>query len=289
MKNMRKTILTIAAAAVAAVSAQAQQVIKLEPGQPVTLSSETPALTASGTGSISYQWYRDGNAISGATSASYNLPANLAHGVNVEFKRGALTPSCGGYNYSNSIIITFCLTVTVGNVCWAATNIDDYQQFAPIPDMYTKFYLWNNPTPQPVAGSVSSWPTANSATTWTNNPCPGNWRLPTQPEMLDMLNAGSVWVAAKDAVRGAAVAGRFYGPNRTTCTLPNNMTGCVFLPASGRRNTSGVLDYQATYGRYWTSTMRTTTYIYGYNFGSSQNEIDNSYTKTWALNVRCVQ
>jgi uncharacterized protein (TIGR02145 family) len=169
----------------------------------------------------------------------------------------------------------------LGGITWAAYNVDDYQTFAERPDMYTKFYQCNKSTAWAATGSVSGWSSsANTSSTWTVNPCPAGWRLPTREEFTALDNAGSTWAAAN--ARGNAVAGYFYGPNHATCGLPNNMSGCVFLPAVGWRNFSdGTLLNQNTQVRYWASTQNTTTL--------GQSYPANETNKATGLSIRCVQ
>ena len=287
----KKIILTAFAVAAIAVSAQAQQVIKLEPGLSYTLTNE---VSATGTG-VTYQWYRNGAAIANATSATYTLPANLANGINVEFKRGAKSSSCGSYSYANTITITFCLSsLSVGNVCWADVNVDSYQQWAARPDMYTKFYQWNRSTAYSATDPLTpSWnATANTSTTWTVNPCPGNWRLPTQGELAELNASGSTWVYA--GTRGAAVNGRFLGLNHSnsaSCKLPSPMTSCIFLPAGGYRggnSSNGTLSYQGVGGDYYSSTEVNS--ILAYVLGFNDNDcLFFNFGKEMGIYIRCVQ
>ena len=292
MKNTTKKLaLLLLGAAAGGNSAWAQaQAIWLEPGIAVTFTNESTAVATSG--SVSYQWYRNGNAIAGATSATYNLPASQAQGVNVEFRRGATSASCQGYNYSNTITITFCKTLTIGNICWATVNVDSYQQFASIPDMYTKFFQWNKNTAYAAEGGISNWnATANTSVDWTNNPCPTGWRLPTQSEISALysssVNGVNSW-AAQGSTRGNSVMGSFFGPKSTTCTLPNNMTDCIFLPACGARDASGALFGQGGDMHYWTSTNGDNTQ--GYRLWNSTAIFYIAIlNKAYALSVRCVQ
>ena len=97
----KKMFLTALAAAAIAVGAQAQ-VRYLKANQPYTFSGNA----VTGTGTITYQWYRNGVAISGATSQNYTMAAELANGADVEFKRGAKSSSCpNNINYSNRFVI----------------------------------------------------------------------------------------------------------------------------------------------------------------------------------------
>jgi len=174
--------------------------------------------------------------------------------------------------------------VTIGGVTWATYNVDSYQTFATRPDMYTKLYQWNRSAAWAANGSVSNWnSTADQSSTWTVNPCPTGWRLPTREEFTALLNAGSTWAAAN--ARGNAVAGRFYGSNHATCSLPNNMTNCVFLPAVGSRNYSdGSLNGQDNLGSYWSATQG-----YALNFNSTRSYPIEGYGKANGFTLRCVQ
>ena len=286
----KKTILTALAAAAIAVGAQAQA-LWLEPGAPVTLQSETPA---TGTGTISYQWFRDGNQIAGATSATLQITAAQARGVNVEFRRGATSPSCNGYNFSNTITITFCSALAIGNVCWAATNVAQPGMFAPIPDMFTEFYQWNKATAYSVTNPLSpAWSsTANTAASWDNDgapPCPAGWRIPTRLECVDLHNSGRTWSPANSS--RATVAGMFYGPRHAECSLPYDMSDCIFLPAGGWRNSSGTLNSQGVSSSIWTNSQYSTNYGYYFYFisGTSDPNGHENGQKTCGYTIRCVQ
>jgi uncharacterized protein (TIGR02145 family) len=284
---MKKTILTIAAVAVAVVSAQAQ-IINAQPGKALIFSS---VATAAGWGDVTYQWYRDGQPIAGATDTVYTLPGNLAHGQYVEFKRGAVSNICPGeVLYSNIYFISFCQT-RIGSVCWAEANLDDFRTLAPRPDMYTKFFQWNKLMPYSAENPLTpAWEsTANTSPTWTANPCPTGWRLPDRTEFQALHNssspAGGTWANAK----GNAVAGRFYGPNHATCTLPNNMEGCVFLPTGGIRANDGNLYDKPGTGNYWSATESNSSSGYGLRLDQSTSNPNYNASKYYALYVRCVQ
>ena len=286
---MKKNLLTVVAAAAIAVSAQAQQGQLVAADRSYVFSSTTDA---DGIGDISYQWFRDGVAIPNATGEIYVLPAELAQGKHVEFKRGARSTACpGNIKYSNSFVVTFCKGLVVGSLCWADRNVDDYQTFAVRPDMYTNFFQWNRPMAWPATGGVSGWPGADQSPTWITDPCPAGWRLPTQAEFQE-LHSGSVpvggtWRGAN--ISGNAVAGRFFGPSSASCTLPNNMDNCIFLPAVGYRNYSdGALIAQGSYGRYWGGTQYSA--IYGYLLGFDSTSSNPNYNdKALGFSIRCVQ
>jgi len=277
------------------------QVHIVQAGVPYTFSSD---IVAGGGGTITYQWYRNNDPIDGATDAFYNLPPNLAHGTEVEFRRGAVSSTCPySISYANAFVITFLEPLTIGNIRWAQYNVAQPSTFAEQPDMYTEFYQWNRTTAWPATGSVSGWNSTNDQSgTWTNNgqpPCPAGWRLPTQVEFQALHDnstpAGGTWVAAN--AKGNAVAGRFYGPNSTSCTLPANMEGCIFLPAVGTRDyRNGSLSSQGSSGIYWSSME----YDWGdpniSNIGSytlytflGDSDPGCNLTKTYGHSLRCVQ
>jgi len=177
-------------------------------------------------------------------------------------------------------------SLTLGGVTWAAYNVDDYQTFAARPDMYTKFYQWNQPTAWAATGTVSNWSsTANTSTSWTINPCPSGWRLPTLSEFNALRNAGSTGANANS--RGNAVAGRFYGPNHATCTM-SALSGCVFFPVSGYRSEYGNLSWQDSQFALW-STQNDRYNGDVFTGGTVSDIIFGSIGKAAGLNIRCVK
>jgi len=288
MNNIKKFALLLAVLA-AGNSAWAQaQVLTVPPGEPYTFSSDTAAV---GDGTITYQWFRDRQPIAGATDPDYILPDYLANGINVEFRRGAVSSTCpGSISYANAFVITFC-TLMFDNLCWAYANVAQPHTFAAKPDMYTEFYQWNRLTAwSATAPTVSGWNSSvGDPQTWTVNPCPAGWRLPTMAEITALNNAGSTWVAA--LTRGNEVAGRFYGPNHATCTLATggSMAGCIFLPALGYRSDSnGTLSDQGSLVRYW-SDWHIYTNIGGSIYANSSTYNMGGLNKAHGLPVRCVR
>ena len=299
-----KTILTAVAAAAIAVCAQAQQgVRKVAPaGQDYTIGS---VMAASGS-NVTYQWFRDGQPIAGATSASYTVPASLAKHENglivrythgSRFQRAAYGIDCaGGVAMSNSVTVYFC-DLMVNGVCWARANSNNVALISSNPWDDGALYQWNMPSVgySTTAGTLSGFSaTPDLAATWTNGvPCPAGWRLPTKQDCENLLAAsqpvGGVWV--EGGVRGipAGVNGSLLGYNTNFCTM-TNMAGCVFLPASGfRTGASGTNSYYGRMGRYWASEHNSfqngvTLYV---------TETDNGYVsyagKTGAETIRCVQ
>ena len=291
---MKTIILTAVAAAAIAMSAQAQTQY-LTPGMAYTFTGTA----ASGGGTISYQWYRDGEPIAGAADISYTLPDNLAYGKNVEFKRGAVSSVCPhNTSYTDIAVITFC-DLIIDGICWASTNVATVNKFAPRPDMYTQFYQWNRLTAWAATGDISGWDTIpNQSTTWTVNPCPEGWRVPTLEEFTALINSGSTWASIKMG-RGNVVSGRFYGPNSDTCSPPNNMVGCIFLPLLGYRQEEGMLwqtsnsEGEFGQGHYWSGSQNyhSTGNRLGYSlaFGGSTNNPTATFDKSCGMPIRCVQ
>lgn len=182
----------------------------------------------------------------------------------------------------------------IGNVTWASVNVDDYQTFAAKPDMYTKFYQFNRPMAYSATDPLMpSWTVTSIVedTDWhpDSSPCPAGWQLPTVKEYQALNGAGSTWAAAYDAKRGNAVAGRFYGPNHTSCSLPSKMSGCIFFSASGNRNRSdGTLNTQGDNGYGWSSMQSGENQGYNLNYNIVSNP-SNTSNKAFGFPVRCVR
>ena len=294
---MRKTILTVATVAVAAVSARAQaQAVQAPAGQAYTIISNAPA-TAINT--VTYQWYRNNSLIPDATGANYTVPAAYAYGDNVQFYRLARTTDCTGEVEKPSNIVTITFTgyiipegcsLIIGGTCWAATNLDALRTFATRADMYTRYYQWNRLTAYPAEDPLdSAWNSVvNESEMWTVNPCPNGWRIPSQEEYQQLVSSGSTWVAANSG-RGNAVAGRFYGYLNSSCNLPGNMSGCVFLPACGYRlNSNGALGGKGTNADYWSITSYNLADGYDLNFTTSTSIVGH-HSKGFGFSIRCVK
>jgi uncharacterized protein (TIGR02145 family) len=287
MKNMTKTLALLLAVLAIGNSAHnsAQAQTQLQASKPYTFRG-TPATT--GGGAVTYQWYRDGQPIAGATDSIYVLPDHLAYGTRVQFKRGVVSSTCPG-NVSYTNVVTVAFGMVVGAVNWASVNVAGYQAFASRPDQYTQFYQWNRAAAWAASGTVSNFPSvADNSTTWTINPCPANWRLPTSTEFTALINTGAIWAEA--STRGNAVVGKFFGANNATCTLPNNMYGCIFLPAGGTRSGNSGSGFQGENGFYYSSTQVNSTTGYFLYFGGGVSATVGSWgSKQEAHNIRCVQ
>ena len=184
--------------------------------------------------------------------------------------------------------------ITLGGVCWATRNVAAVNTFAAQPDMYTQFYQWNGLTAYSAADPLTpAWnSTADNSSTWTNNPCPSGWRIPTYAEFYALFNGsaptGGTWAIANE--RGNAVAGRFYGPNHAVCTM-SSMAGCIFLPAGGSRSSgNGQLNQQGSTGWYWYNGQLQggTNGVY-MTFSNTSNSTDDVMYKETGTPIRCVQ
>ena len=234
-------------------------------------------------------------------TSSNDAVATVANGLVTAVAAGTadITVTTQDGNKTDTCAVTVATPVPagpteIGGVTWAAVNVDDYQTFAARPDMYTKFYQWNRGTAWAATGEVTEWnSTADNSATWTVNPCPDGWRLPTRTEIEALNNAGSTWVAA--GARGNAVAGQFYGANHASCSLPNSMSNCVFLPACGVRlpGNGAMMATQGTQGNYWSATQNASTNAYGMRFNNttsgSASSVDGNNNKSNGFSLRCVQ
>ncbi len=246
------------------------------------LSGSSVTVNLTGTAPYSVQ-YSDGTSAT-LTSSSVSITNGNGIKVFVDATGNEGKIDCGA----------FCndpwITLAVGTVTWSGVNVDQPNQFAKQADMYTSFYQWNQIKAWPATGAISgSWPAANTSPTWTVNPCPSGWRLPTLAEFQALhdgsIPVGGTWVAA--GVKNS-VNGRYYGPNSATCNvLDRNMTGCIFLPAVGYR-LDGTLSYQSDYGWYWSSTQANTTSSYRWEFYSGNSSLTYSH-KSFGFSIRCVK
>ena len=297
MRNATRILLTAAGLLAAGNSAraQAQGVIQAPAGQAFTIISNVPASAVT---EVTYQWYRDNSPILDATQASYTVPAAAAYGDNVQFYRMATAQECAGVAEKKSNIVTITFTgyiipsgcnLIVAGVCWADCHIDNPQTFAAQADMCTNYYQWNSlaaySADDPLTTEWNS--TRDESAMWTVNPCPDGWRLPTQEEYQQLHNLGSTWENAN--ARSNAIAGRFYGYNHATCRLPSTMKGCVFFPASGRRDVTGIITGRNSDGYGMSSTQMNNGNVYLLSINSGNSNPTTSFSKLNAFPIRCVK
>ena len=294
MRNATRILLT--ATGLLTASTAGAQGVQAPAGQAYTIISNADATAVN---PITYQWYRDNGPIPGATNASYTVPAIFAYGDNVQFYRLAKTQDCTGdvEKKSNTVTITFTgyimpvgCNLVVGGTCWADCNVDDPRTFATRADMYTKFYQWNRLTAYSVNNPLTpAWNSVvDSSETWTNNPCPSGWRMPSQDEFQQLVNAGSTW-AETSSGRGNIVPGRFYGFNHATCKLPSNMSGCIFFPAGGYRSSAGGSLSRGIESCYWSDVQFSIIRGYHLDFTSNSGDNASNSSKALAASIRCVK
>lgn len=111
-------------------------------------------------------------------------------------------------------------------------------------------------------GWVNRWALPNGNTT-NADPCPNGWRVPTSAEWASAIAHGN-WQNKQDA---------FDSPLR--------------LPAAGKRDDKGVLEYQGVRGYYWSSSHQNL-------FGKPMNAFDTgifitSYYRVGGMSVRCIR
>ena len=155
--------------------------------------------------------------------------------------------------------------VLIDGIRWATRNVDTPGTFAAIPEFYGMFYQWNRKTAWAANGDVSGWDTSTpSGTSWEkdNDPCPAGWRVPTQGELLSLVNSGSTWTIK------SGVNGILFG------TAPNQ----IFLPAAGH-----LFSFAGSEVRYWSSTQYDSYLVY-YLYGTS---VSVNF-RTYGQSVRCV-
>ncbi len=183
----------------------------------------------------------------------------------------------------------------LNGLCWADRHVGTPGAFAADDGYSYSFYRFNRRRGWEATGEVKSWrsATVNESYGWLSDssPCPKGWRLPLLGEYRALSNGsqpiGGVWAAAGE--RGNEVPGKFFGPNANTCSLPNNMEGCAFFPASGYRNLSdGGLRFQGSYGYGWSSTQAGATIAYFLGFNCSGSN-PGGVNKAYAFPVRCVR
>ena len=306
MKKFTTLLLLFAAAVLGA----AAQTVNATAAQQLTISSSAPA-TATG-GTVSYQWYRNGLVISGATAATYTIPAADAYFCNQRFQRLARASGTGctgsAEGWSNEIVISFCTQLVgtsctcqagtlpglvVGSVQWAPLNVGTVGVFAANhAHASSNFYNFNSSVPWPTSGAVSGYPASSGNVAWAaaNSPCPSGWRVPTQTEFQALVAMGSTWVAA--GTRGAPVNGRFYGDNHSIaseCTVGGTMRSCIFLPAVGHRTTNGTLQQAiSSLNGYWASEQASNN-ARAWHFTNAGDVGINLSNKAHGFSVRCVR
>lgn len=173
--------------------------------------------------------------------------------------------------------------VEIAGVCWATRNVDTPGTFAQNPENFGMFYQWNrnvgwsSTNPMVNSNGGTTWDGSNPSRTWNtaNDPCPVGFRVPTEPELVSLLNSGSTWTTDWN---GTGVEGSIFGSGANT----------IFFPAAGYRNSVGgsYTYYPTCYywsTRYWGSGAR---YL---SVGSFFERINDMSDLRTAYSVRCVK
>ena len=211
------------------------------------------------------------------------------------------------FNLRNVVVIAICLAgttmllgckastdsftydegVVINGVKWATRNVDKPGTFAVNPEDAGMFYQWNCNVALPVTGSVTNWDSSNNLIEdkWekSNDPSPIGWRVPTIEEtekLLDREKVTKEW-ATINGVNGMKFIDKITGNS-------------LFLPAVGRRDSSGTLVY-AENGYYWSNSR-----VMFENFGllyygiltflsDNAAAFKNFGNRSSGLSVRCVE
>jgi uncharacterized protein (TIGR02145 family) len=158
-----------------------------------------------------------------------------------------------GANVSVAQTATTDPGVVINGVTWATRNVDTPHTFVEKPEDNGLFYRWGRlegwSATDPVISTTgeTEWPSNSwsASMRWQeNDPSPVGWRLPSYKEIEEiLLNADKV--TYEWTVQNGVNGGRF------TDKASGNS---IFLPASGYRNSNGILTNIGTSGCYWTST-----------------------------------
>jgi len=142
--------------------------------------------------------------------------------------------------------------VLINGLIWSTKNVGTPGTFASSPDDIGQLYQFNRKVGYPAGKqgdpTPANWPSGytNDGTNWVgdNDPSPEGWRIPTTEEMVALWEIGATWVTA--AQTGFKTGGIIIGVDGVTAkraTKDNlKQLGCLFLPQSGWRNETGMMD-----------------------------------------------
>jgi uncharacterized protein (TIGR02145 family) len=109
-----------------------------------------------------------------------------------------------------------------------------------------------------------------------NDPCPDGFRVPSIAQWQSIAG-GLIWDSSS--------------PNlwtwKDTSTKGWQIGDFLFLPMAGYRNSIALVDYQGTYGLYWSSTV-TGTDAYYLHFMDGSVYLDSRTSRAEGSSVRCV-
>lgn len=174
--------------------------------------------------------------------------------------------------------------VLINGMVWSTKNVGAPGTFASSPEDRGMFYQFNRKIgyPSGVQGDPKpdNWPSdyKNDGTDWLpeNDPSPEGWRVPTTAEMVALWEIGATWVSK--AQTGFSVDGLIIGVPESVAqraTKDNlKQLGCLFLPQSGWRNDTGVVD------RGWLCAVRSGTSLSATHGGMSLGD-SGGYRDIW--------
>ncbi len=156
-------------------------------------------------------------------------------------------------------------------------------------ESHGRFYQWNRNVSWNTIGSSASganpsgtWQTTNpSGTSWTTTPCPSGFRLPTNTEFQNLINA----------CNATYMSGSWSSSNYGYLTLTDksNSANKLEFPAVGQRDfSSGTLEIAGTDGRYWSSVRSSSSSAHTMSFASSSVSM-LTLDKQYGFSVRCVR
>lgn len=163
--------------------------------------------------------------------------------------------------------------------------------FIPAKGLNGNYYQWGRPTVVATVdtpeGAISGWNTTyaangswTDATKTTNDPCPPNYRIPTNTQWGGVINTS---LNAQSVPSGAS-----WTSSATNFTSGRKFGNALYLPAAGYRSYStGQLGYRGNYGYYWSSTQDGTNHAYEMHLNSS-GAGTNTTRRTYGQSVRCI-
>lgn len=174
--------------------------------------------------------------------------------------------------------------VLINGLVWSTKNVGAPGTFASSPDDRGMYYQFNRKMgyPSGLQGdpAPAGWPAdyTNEETNWLpeNDPSPEGWRVPTTAEMAALWNIGATWVSK--AQTGFTMDGLIIGVPASVAqraTKDNlKQLGCLFLPQSGWRNETGMVD------RGWLCAVRSGTSLSKTHGGMSLGD-SGGYRDIW--------
>jgi hypothetical protein len=174
--------------------------------------------------------------------------------------------------------------VLINGMVWSTKNVGAPGTFASSPDDPGMYYQFNRKIGYPSGPqgdpAPENWPASytNDGTDWLpeNDPSPEGWRVPTTAEMVALWEIGATWVSK--AQTGFNVDGLIIGVPASIAAIANKdnlkQLGCLFLPQSGWRNETGVVD------RAWLCAVRSGTSLSPTHGGMSLGD-PGGYRDLW--------